>query len=162
MTRKARDRSIDGFKAWLVERGAIIDPPTNPYEILRVRTCEGVFVAYRNSKGAETWPDGLRAICDAFDAKRDIPLSPELKARVRLRHQIEALATRDGLECWFCETGFLSTDSNEITIEHLCPVAHGGPNHVSNLVLACKPCNSEAGNRSIAEKVLIREMKRAA
>ncbi len=153
--------SLTAFKAWLVERGAVIDPPTNPYEILRVRTCEGVFVAYKNSKGVERWPDGLEAIKASYLAGQLLSLSPDLKARVKLRHTIEAIASRDGLECWFCENGFLSTDSREITVEHLCPKAHGGPDHLSNLVIACAPCNSEAGNQAVADKVRLREAKRS-
>ena len=159
MSKRAFD--MDAFKAWLVERGAIVDAATNPYEILRTRTCEGIFVAYKNTKGTERWPDGLIAIREAFLAGKDIALSPDLKSRVRLRHTIESIAARDGLECWFCERGFLSTDSREITVEHLCPKAHGGPDHLSNLVIACEPCNRAAGNQSIADKVRLRERMRA-
>lgn len=158
---KRKPFDMDNFKRWLTENGAIIDAATNPYELLRVRTCEGVFVAYTNAKGRETWPDGLIAIKASFEAGQAMPLSPDLKSRVRLRHLIETLASRDGLECWFCERGFLSTDSREATIEHLCPKAHGGPDHLSNLVLACGPCNRAAGNQSVADKVRMRERMRA-
>lgn len=158
---KKRALDIDAFKEWLTQRGAIVDSPTNPYEILRVRTCEGCFVAYANTKGVETWPDGLTSIREAFDAGREVALSPDLKSRVRLRHTIETIASRDGLECWFCERGFLSTDSREITVEHLCPRSHGGPDHLSNLVIACAPCNRAAGNQTVADKVRLRERMRA-
>lgn len=152
--------SMEGFRAWLVERGAILDAPTNPYELLRCRTCHGVHVVYRNAKGKETWPLDMEDIRAKFLAGVHVPLSPDLKGRVRLRHQIEALFARDGQFCWFCEIGFLSADSAEITIEHLVPKAHGGPNHQSNLVLACQPCNREAGHLSVAEKVALRDRKR--
>lgn len=159
----ARKRfEIDAFKAWLVERGAIILAPTNPYEVLRVDTAEGLFVVYENKAGKQTWPEGIDGIRSAYLDGREVPLSPDQKGRVRLRHQIEAIAARDGLECWFCENGFLTIDSREITIEHLVAVAHGGPNHISNLVLACPDCNSEAGHLSVSEKALMREAKRSA
>jgi hypothetical protein len=151
---------IASFKVWLVERGAILLSPTNPYEVLRVDTAEGLFVVYQNKAGKQTWPMGIDAIRSAYLDGRDVPLSPDQKQRVRLRHQIEALAARDGLFCWFCENGFLSVDSREITIEHLVSVAHGGPHHVSNLVLACPDCNGEAGLLSVAEKVMLRDAKR--
>ena len=151
---------LDAFKAWLVERGAVILAPTNPYEVLRVDTAEGLFVVYTNKAGKQTWPEGIEAIRAAYLDGRELPLSPEQKGRVKLRHQIEAIAARDGLECWFCENGFLSVDSREITIEHLVALAHGGPNHISNLVLACPDCNAEAGHLSVSEKVVMREAKR--
>lgn len=158
----ARKRfEMEKFRAWLVARGAVIQSPTNPYEILRVDTADGVFVVYQNKKGAQTWPEGIDRIRSAYLDGKNIPLSPDQKARRKLRHQIETLAERDGLECWFCENGFLDADSREITIEHLVAVAHGGPNHVSNLVLSCPDCNQEAGHLSVAEKVLMREAKRS-
>jgi hypothetical protein len=153
---------LDTFKRWLVSHGAIIEAPTNEWELLRVATCDGTFIAYRNKKGVETWPDGLMAIRDAFLASRDISLSPDLKARKRLRHTIDEIAGRDGLWCFFCEIGFLSPDSNEITIEHLVPHSLGGPNHIANLVISCEPCNRAVGNMSVAEKARFRDEKRAA
>lgn len=71
---------------------------------------------------------------------------------------VEALVARDGPRCWYC-IGELTGEST--TLEHLCPKAHGGPEHLSNLVLACKPCNLDARDRSIAEKVKLREKKRS-
>jgi 5-methylcytosine-specific restriction endonuclease McrA len=47
------------------------------------------------------------------------------------------------------------------TIEHLVPVAHGGPNHLSNCFLAHKRCNAAAGTLSAAEKVRLRDAMRA-
>ena len=153
--RKPKD--IAAFKDWLIARGAIVDAPTNEWEILRVRTCDGVLVAYRNKAGKETWPEGLLDLREAFDAGRAIPLSPDLKSRKRSRHLIEALAVRDGMACWFCGRGFTLPEDREITIEHLVPVCHGGPNHMSNLVLACEPCNHAAGNMPVVAKVAFRE-----
>lgn len=151
---------MEAFKAWLTDCGAVIQPPTNPWELLRAQTCDGVQVVYRNAKEVQTWPEPLIAAREAFERGNRMALSPDLKARKQLRHLIDDLAARDGLWCWFCEVGFLSSDSLEITIEHLVPKSHGGPNHPSNLVLACKPCNSEAGHLSVAEKVAIRDRKR--
>lgn len=156
----AKTFKIDAFKAWLIGSGAIIDPPTSEWEVLRVRTMDGTFVAYRNKSGAQTWPADLLQLKECFFAGKPVSLSPDRTSRRKLRHTISDLSARDGLWCWFCETGFLSADSAEITIEHLVSKAHGGPDHQSNLVLACKPCNGEVGNLSVAEKVLIRDRKR--
>ncbi|MGO4672949.1 HNH endonuclease [Bosea sp. 2YAB26] len=151
---------IETFKAWLTDCGAVVRPPSNQWEVLRVQTCDGVQVIYRNAKDIQTWPEPLIIARHAFERGNRMALSPEMKARKQLRHLIEDLAVRDGLWCWFCEVGFLTADSTEISIEHLVPKAHGGPNHPSNLVLACKPCNTEAGHLSVSEKVAIRDRKR--
>ena len=154
------DKEVAAFKAWLTKRGAIVDPPTNVWEVLRVRTCFGLFVVYTNKAGRQTWPDELVDILNSYKAKQDVALSPDLKSKVKLRHLIDDLGARDGLWCWFCEIGFLSPDSAAITIEHLVPKAHGGPNHPSNLVLACRDCNGEAGSKSVSEKVAMRDRNR--
>lgn len=151
---------IEKFKTWLTKNGAIVEPPTNEWEVIRVNTCFGVLVAYRNAKGEHTWPEKLDELHAIAKTRQSVALSPERKSKMQLRHKVEALAARDGLWCWFCEVGFLDADSAEITIEHVCARAHGGPNHASNLVLACKSCNNEAGNWSVAEKVAMRDRKR--
>lgn len=35
------------------------------------------------------------------------------------------------------------------------PIAHGGPDHISNMVLAHRKCNEEAGHLSGREKIEI-------
>jgi len=144
------------FSDWLTSCGAIIEPPTNEYEIIRVRSCHGLHVAYRNAKGRENWPDILSEIKAAFLAGQRQRLSPDQKERVRLRHTIDAIIARDGCECWFSGVSFSGADDDRITIEHLCPIAHGGPNHISNLVIATREANRMAGQLSVAEKVGLR------
>jgi hypothetical protein len=38
-----------------------------------------------------------------------------------------------------------------LELDHVLPWSRGGSNRVSNLVLACHPCNTEKGNRTAAE-----------
>lgn len=152
--------SIADFKKWLVECGAIIEPPTNSYEILRVRTCHGVHVAYRKDNGRETWPHALSILRDSCQAGNRQNLSPDLKERIKLRHTIAAIIERDGCECWFSGQAFSGPEDEQITIEHLCPRSHGGPNHLSNLVIATREWNQRAGNLSVAEKVRMRDAAR--
>lgn len=157
-----RDSSeIKEFKDWLISCGALVDNPTSEWELLRVRTCDGTFVVYQNAKGKQTWPDGVSTYWKSWESKQNLSLNPDLKSRVSLRHLIGRISERDGLECWFCEYSFLDTKSSEITIEHLVALSHGGPNHDSNIVLACRDCNQEVGNKPVAEKALYREGKRS-
>jgi hypothetical protein len=153
---------LEDFKIWLVECGAIIEPPTNDYEILRVRTCHGVHVAYRKDNGKETWPAALSILRESARAKKRQSLSPNLKDRIKLRYTIDAIIERDGCECWFSGEKFFGNGDERITVEHLCPVSHGGPNHLSNLVIATREWNQKAGNLSVSEKVKLREAARRA
>lgn len=67
---------------------------------------------------------------------------------------LKALIRRDGKKCFYC--GNDTTEENR-SLEHLVPLAHGGPNHLSNLVLAHSCCNSDAGHLSVMEKIRLRD-----
>lgn len=58
-----------------------------------------------------------------------------------------ALYLRDGLACVWCEAGI--EDGLELSLDHLVPVARGGDNKTSNLLTACRTCNSRRGNKSV-------------
>lgn len=53
---------------------------------------------------------------------------------------------RDGLACNYC--GTVRPDNH---IDHVEPVARGGSNHPSNLVVACPRCNMSKGAKSLKE-----------
>lgn len=38
-------------------------------------------------------------------------------------------------------------DTNDLTVDHIKPLAQGGTNHPSNLVVLCRACNSRKGAR---------------
>ena len=44
--------------------------------------------------------------------------------------------------CYYCKYVFLI---NNLTIEHLVPRSIGGSNDISNITLACAPCNRQKG-----------------
>jgi hypothetical protein len=156
-----RPFTIPAFRAWLSDRGGIMLPLTNEWEVVRVDTCHGVLVGYRKKKATGyTFPDALAALRADFQAGRTPALNPAQRHRKRLGMLIADIAARDGLECWFTGEPFASPEDHRTTIEHLCPKAHGGPDHISNLVLATEEWNRRAGHLSVAEKVRLREQAR--
>lgn len=153
---------IERFTVWLIDCGGEVLPGTNPYEVLRTATRYGVNVIYRNKAGKINWPDELQEALSAFRAGRKINLCQSLKKRTRNQGIIDRIIERDGLECWFSGEAFSGRLDERITIEHLCAIAHGGPNHISNLVIATAEWNRKAGHLSVAEKVRLRDQARAA
>lgn len=75
----------------------------------------------------------------------------------KVMHYKRYIAARDGEKCFYCNTQFAKEN---LTVEHLLSISHGGNNHLSNLVLACQPCNLEAGTGTIIDKVEFRDRKR--
>jgi hypothetical protein len=48
---------------------------------------------------------------------------------------------RDGHRCLECGA------TDQLSLDHIVPYSHGGPDTVENLRVLCRPCNSRKGNR---------------
>jgi len=55
------------------------------------------------------------------------------------------------LEKWRRRCAYCGNEGVPIEIEHLTPRSRGGSDRVSNLTLACTPCNQKKGNHTAAE-----------
>lgn len=142
------------FEKYVVEHGAIVQPPTNQWELLRFRTKTSVGIVYTNKNGQRTFTGESAAAYDAF--KNHKPWRAIDVKRHNLREKKVKLAARDGKMCFFCQAvlGF-----DELTIEHLLNKSQGGTDHDSNLCLACELCNRTLGNWPLTKKILWRDQK---
>lgn len=152
-SRKRGEEPYGEFKRQLVEAGGEFLAPTNPYEVMRFRTKHGVGVVYQNLKGKETWNREALAARLHLDARSGSLAPVQIGGRKSNAGTHQTLLARDGEDCFFC----LKPLGDDITIEHLVAVAHGGPNHICNKFLAHRLCNSDAGHLSAPEKIRIRE-----
>ena len=164
---KQFDKQRRTFEAWLSAHGSEIREPSNEYELMRFTTPEGVGVIYRDKGDRVTaWQNGARNAFIAHMCGDDgWRLTPKKKRRhdsAELRHRIATLIKRDGDGCWYCAEPFVcGGDGKKVrTTEHLVARIHGGPDHISNYVLAHVGCNELAGNRAVADKVRLREKLR--
>jgi len=55
------------------------------------------------------------------------------------------------LEKWGRKCAYCGAENVPLEVEHLVPKARGGSNRVSNLTLACRPCNQAKGSQTAAE-----------
>lgn len=141
----------DKFTTFLRESGAEILEPTNPYEIVRFRTVNGVSVMYKSKRRYSFTGEAGEAF-EKFEHKNIWRIrcnSQKLKEKT-----MADLLLRDGSSCFFC------SNPNELTIEHLLPISDGGNNNMKNLCLACTKCNQAVGNMSIIEKISYRDAVR--
>ncbi len=157
MARISKPKTLLAFEASLKAAGAEILGPTNPYEKLRFRTSKGVGVIYTGKRG-ETWnAEAIAARDHLAEQKGSLAPVRVLGSRPN-KSTATALLNRDGPQCFFCGLAF----EGDVTVEHLVPRAHGGPNHVSNLYLAHAECNRKAGHLSAPEKVAMAIAQRSA
>lgn len=63
------------------------------------------------------------------------PLTPPLTNRELFR--------RDGHVCMYCGKSFRESD---LTRDHVLPISRGGKNHWSNVISACRRCNTHKGS----------------
>ncbi len=161
MSKPTPDQTIEKLLAAIVAAGGERLAPTNPYEVARFRTLYGVGVVYRNSKGKQTWNAEAEMARDHIKAGKGslAPVAVVNRAsHAQRRSAVLRVLDRDGGNCFFCGDPL----ADDVTLEHLVPIAHGGPNHISNLVCAHAVCNHEAGHLSVAEKVALAVTKRTA
>lgn len=57
----------------------------------------------------------------------------------------EQIFQRDGFACHYCG------DGQDLTCDHIVPLVRGGSNESSNLVTACRACNSSKGDKLTTE-----------
>jgi 5-methylcytosine-specific restriction endonuclease McrA len=55
------------------------------------------------------------------------------------------------LEKWGRKCAYCGVKEVPLEIEHIVPKSRGGSNRVSNLTIACRPCNQKKGNQTAAE-----------
>lgn len=58
----------------------------------------------------------------------------------------EYLLEREGRRCAYCKA-----EQVPLEVEHITPKTRGGSNQISNLTLACTPCNQKKGKQTAAE-----------
>lgn len=151
MSLQPQSKADKKFLAAVVAAGGEVLAPTNPYEVMRFKTKHGVGVVYEGRRG-RSWNAEAKVVREHLSHGGKGSLAPvEVRGRRTGKGTVNRLLDRDGARCLFCGSDL----GDDITVEHLVPVAHGGPNHISNLFLAHAECNRAAGHLSAPEKVAI-------
>jgi 5-methylcytosine-specific restriction endonuclease McrA len=123
----------------------------------------------------ETWVDRLRrfAPIGALSIERvrfdtQALQNPEISGVEYQQGELAGYEVREYLlEKWQRRCAYCGAEDAPLEVEHIVPRSRGGSNRVSNLCLACRPCNEVKGNRSIeaflAKKpeALVRLLKQA-
>ncbi|MDL2315462.1 HNH endonuclease [Desulfovibrio sp. OttesenSCG-928-A18] len=142
------------FRAWLQENGCQILEPTNPYEVVRFTTPDGIGIVYRKEGGRISKMTGCsQSLFWAWKEGRKFEFAmrtPREKRRDKKRDQlIQKIAKRDGWSCMFCGN---TLDRETATIEHIVALASRGMEHIANMTLACEDCNKQVGHMSARQK----------
>ncbi len=119
----------------------------------------GKFVAAKTDTGSRHWAKEMpyRAI---VPIKLHSPNGPMLyqvagsaQAPCGSEKALKLAVKLHGAKCFYCLKEFAPNIANSSpgiwTLDHIEPVALGGKDHLGNLVISCKPCNSAKGHKPI-------------
>jgi 5-methylcytosine-specific restriction enzyme A len=87
----------------------------------------------------------LDGFVDPEHIKRERRKAQELRKSQWWKQQIG-----QGL-CYHCGEKF---PKDQLTMDHLVPVARGGKSTKKNVVVSCRPCNAEKGHKFKVEQVM--------
>ncbi|MBS3953594.1 MAG: HNH endonuclease [Methylomicrobium sp.] len=77
--------------------------------------------------------------------------NPEISGVEYQQGTLQGYSVREYLlEKWGRKCAYCATENVPLQVEHVKARANGGSNNVSNLTLACEPCNSKKGTKDIA------------
>ena len=143
------------FRAWLQQHGCQILEPTNPYEVARFSTPDGVGIVYRKEGGRiSKMIGGSEALYWAWKEGKEFKFAsrtPRQRRNDKKRNQLVVkISNRDGWDCVYCGA---TLNKETATIEHVVALATKGAEHIANMALACEPCNKEVGHMSVREKI---------
>lgn len=142
------DKKLEKFRKWLQTNGAELLPPTNTYEAIRFKAKEtGILYTSGNTNSPYTYK-AIKCYKSAlsWDGRPDRAIRDYSTIGRKRKQQ---LLDRDGDMCFYCDEAL----GEDITIEHLLSITRGGPNYLSNMVLAHEACNKEVDNMTVSEKV---------
>jgi 5-methylcytosine-specific restriction endonuclease McrA len=107
----------------------------------------------------ETWVRRLRAVCPVqaismelvrFDTQ--LMENAEMSGVTYQQGELQGYEVREYLlDKWDRTCAYCRKKDVQLQIEHLVPKARGGSDRISNLTLACEPCNVKKGTRTAEE-----------
>lgn len=93
---------------------------------------------------------GLSVMLHRFDTQK--LQNPEISGIEYQRGELYGYEIREYLlEKWGRRCAYCDRENVPLTIDHIHPRSRGGSDRVSNLTLACVPCNQKKSNRDVAD-----------
>lgn len=153
---KQNEKKLLEFARWCVDQGCICESLTSDWEVLRINAHGKKLILYKNAKDVLNWPFELlqayKAFCRNDTYKGFVQKFSERRSSATLRKRI---LQRDGTKCFYCgeEMG------DDVTLEHILAIKHGGVNRIENLACCHEQCNKDVGHLSISQKIKYRDKR---
>lgn len=148
-------------RAWRIKNAQHIRERRRKYREENYYTIRSREIAYQNahkeqsSARSKKWQiDNPEKVKEAqkhyYERNRERCLLRAFRRRMKYKEnggftkeQIETLLEAQGYRCMYCGINI----KHRPTIDHHIPISSGGGNEITNIVMACKFCNSSKGNK---------------
>ncbi|PPT07006.1 HNH endonuclease [Geitlerinema sp. FC II] len=109
-----------------------------------------------------TWVNRLRKLCPIVCVSQELVRfdtqklqNPEVSGIEYQQGELLGYEVREYvLQKWGRKCVYCGVENVPLEVEHIQPQSKGGSDRVSNLTLACRPCNQSKGNRDVREFLL--------
>ncbi|MGK7924524.1 MAG: RNA-guided endonuclease IscB [Spirulina sp.] len=106
-----------------------------------------------------TWVNRLSKVCPISGISQELVRfdtqalqNPEISGAEYQQGELFGYEVREYLlEKWNRKCAYCGVENVPLEVEHIHPKSKGGSNRVSNLTLACRPCNQLKGNQEIEQ-----------
>jgi len=106
-----------------------------------------------------TWLKKLAGLCQISNLAQELVRfdtqqmdAPEISGVEYQQGELQGYEVREYLlEKWHRKCSYCGAKDTPLEIEHMVPKSRGGSDRVSNLCLACTPCNKKKGSQTAAE-----------
>lgn len=130
----------------VMEQTLLLNATFEPLKVISWQRAMSLFVSGR-AEVIDTHDREVRAVTFSFKLPSIVRLLRFVK--VKNVHTIKFsranIYIRDEYTCQYCRTVF---DSEDLTFDHVVPVAKGGRRSWENIVTACVPCNRRKDDRT--------------
>lgn len=107
----------------------------------------------------ETWTKRLRRLAPIYAISMELVKfdtqkmqNPEVSGVEYQQGELQGYEVREYLlEKWGRKCAYCGVENVPLQVEHIVPRARGGSDRVSNLTLACEPCNTKKGKKTALE-----------
>jgi len=107
----------------------------------------------------ETWVERVRKFCPITGISQELVkfdtqalINPEISGTEYQRGELAGFEVKEYLlQKWGHKCVYCGADNVPLEIDHIYPKSKGGSNRVSNLTLACHPCNQAKGNKLLEQ-----------
>lgn len=106
-----------------------------------IEKCISIYRLF-DSDGTYFWSSDFK-FRDLHSLKTERLYNKDVKLWYKIRHQI---FERDNYTCQYC-----GKRGGKLEVDHVCPISKGGTNEFSNLVTACRRCNRQKKDKTVAE-----------